>query len=102
MKSTIISIREIAQKFLEEKRINFLSIGEPKFQQISETIDIPHWTVPYEYKIFEIEDAFIEIDDATHNIFYVLTKHGRRYINGGGAFAPEQVKEEDEDNWDDI
>jgi hypothetical protein len=101
MKSTSSDITTVAQNFLKEKEIVYTTLGEPKFEILpTDGIDEPHWTVPYEYKVFEIEVAFIKIEDESTNVLHVLTKHGKRYLNGGSAFEKEKV--DDDENWDDL
>ncbi len=98
MKSTTYQIKEVALKFLAEKNIEYVSIGVPKYEVgTQKTIDVPHWSVDYEYKVFDIEVAFIKIDDATQKIIFVLTKHGYEYVDGSDW----DKREEDDDDAED-
>ncbi len=101
MKSSSTDIEKVAQNFLKEKNIAFVSIDKPVFSpggKMEGLIAPDYWTVSYEYKVFGIEQAFIKIDDQTQKIIHVTTKHGYEYINGEN-----KVKDEDDgEDWSDL
>jgi hypothetical protein len=101
MKSTSEEIIKIAKVFLEKNNIEYISLDEPTYE-VSQIVPnepkINLWSVGYEYKVFDIESGYVEIEDETKKVLGVLTKHGRKYINGE---APEAV-EDDGDDWSDL
>jgi hypothetical protein len=102
MKLNKEEIKKIAEAFLDKNNISRISVGEPVFFNSAYTgnsLKINHWSVPYEYKVFENEVAAIRIDDTTGKIIHVMTKHGYEYING--ERTPEPIEDDGED-WSDI
>lgn len=92
---------EIAQQFIKDKNYRNYVLGKPYFvphgsKESEESID--YWVVPFEHTIFDIEDAFVYIEDSTGNIMYILTGHGYSYING----VPKPEPEDDGEDWDDL
>jgi hypothetical protein len=85
MRSTSEEISKIAKDFLEKNEIEYVSIDIPKYSVSSLNLnekEIEHWSVGYEYKIFELVSAFIKIEDKSKKILFILTKHGRIFIDG--------------------
>jgi hypothetical protein len=101
MRSTSEEVSKIAKDFLEKNEIEYVSISKPMFFNSSYTgnkLNIDHWSVPYEYKVFQNENAFIEIEDESKKIIHVVTKHGFEYIDG----VDKAEDNDDGENWDDI
>jgi hypothetical protein len=103
MKSTKTEIEKIAKDFLDKNKIAFTALGESQFNNASQAgneLKIDYWSVPYEYKVFDTEMAFVIIDDVTQKIKHIMTKHGYSYING----EKEEVlnAENDDESWDDL
>jgi hypothetical protein len=101
MKSTSEEITKTAKDFLEKNKIEYISLDEPKYevtQIVTNEPAVNMWSVGYEYKIFEVESGYVEIEDETKNILGILTKHGRKYINGN----PPDTIEDDGDDWSDL
>lgn len=95
------TIEEIAKQFLHKNKINFLTLGNPVLHKKEDKASIhkmDYWVVPYVYKVFQEEDAFIYINDASKEIMYILTKHGKTYTDG----KSNPVEVEDEESWDDL
>lgn len=102
MVSNEVIIGKIAKEFLHQNNISYLTLSAPEFHPQNaknSTHDFAHWVVPYVYKAFQEEDAFIYLDDATQKIMYILTKHGNEYIDGKSKTV--QIEDDDED-WDDL
>jgi hypothetical protein len=99
MKSTSEEIFKIAKDFLEKNSIEYISIDKPTFFNANYTgndLKTNHWSIPYNYKVFETESAFIKIEDDTKNIIYIIHKHGYSYPNG----VKETVEYEDDgEDW---
>ncbi len=90
-------IAEVAKLFLNKNKIEHISIDAPKYEIAGmppNDSKVNIWSVGYEYKVFDIESAYVEIEDGTKKILCVLTKHGRKYING---LPPEPVDDDGED-----
>lgn len=79
MKHNSSEVTDIATLFLKKKNINYRSLSKPVFEENfrlenGQLLDI--WVVPYEYKVFQDEAAYVHIDDASGKVLYILTKHG--------------------------
>jgi hypothetical protein len=82
MNYTAKKIKEIAELHLKRKKIRYLSVAEPRFEENITTATgekLNAWIVAYDYKVFQDETAFVHIDDQTGEVIYILTNHG--YIN---------------------
>jgi len=76
------TIEKIAFEFLKEKKIKYSKICEAAYVDLkdpSNEFGIDYWVVPYEYIVFQDEDAFIYIDDLSQKVLQILTKHGIKY-----------------------
>jgi hypothetical protein len=85
MKSTSEEISKIAKDFLEKNEIEYISLDEPKYEVAQIVPNEPKvniWSVNYEYKVFDVESAYVIIDDFTKKIIHILHKHGYSYPNG--------------------
>lgn len=101
MKSSIEDIKKIAQDFLIKNDIEHVALGEPVFYEASyggSSLQVDHWSVAFKYKVFDIETAFIEINDADKKIIYILTKHGYDFVDG----VEEDRVDDDDEDWSDI
>ena len=91
---------QIAQDFLKDKSYRETVFGTPYFVPHGSKLNdgaVDYWTVPFEHRIFDMEAAFVHIEDSSGSIMYVLTAHGRQFING----EPEPAQDDDDDDWDD-
>lgn len=71
-----------AKDHLDKHKIAYHRLGSCRFKQASDprnTYSEAYWTVPYAYKVFEEELAFIDIHDQTQEVMMVITKHGIPY-----------------------
>lgn len=82
--STPQEIIAAAKGHLHKHKISYQRLGSYRFTQANDprnTYREAYWTVPYEYKVFEEELAFIDIHDQTQEIMMVITKHGIPYAH---------------------
>ena len=82
MQSKEDSIQKVALAFLNEKKIKFTKLAKATFYGSSDPqneLGLDLWVVPYEYVVFQAEEAYIYIDDISQKVLQVLTKHGIKY-----------------------
>lgn len=101
MASNQQAIERIVKEFMHTNAISHISTGPAVLHSSGDKASIhkfDYWIVPYVYKVFQEEDAFVYINDASQKIMYVLTKHGKTHIDG----QRKPVENEDEESWDDL
>lgn len=81
MRSNPDRIKVIAKAFLEEKKIQYVELNEPRFVPADQNNDMPvdSWVVNYVYTVFEDEDAFMHIDDNSEKVQYIHFSTGYLY-----------------------
>lgn len=96
------AILQLTREFMQDKDYRDVVYGTPYFvpqgsKHSKEPLD--YWVAPIVYTVFQEEDAFLYIADHSGQVMYLLTGHGRSYINGIADPVPE---DDDDDDWDDL